>query len=120
MAAAFHDSDPGMKFSFNSEIGNNIFRSFKLFLQKSPVLVPGREPFNFPPFQNFESEHPVVYAAAGFVPGTIHPIFEPMVQQNIVLLSDNVTAQVCDGGESRQKWSQCRSYYTSAQCLGGW
>jgi hypothetical protein len=90
MAAAFHDSDPEMKFSINSEVGNNIFRSFKLFLQKSPVLVPGREPFNFPPFQNFESEHPVVYAAAGFVPGTIHPIFEPMVQQNIVLLSDNV------------------------------
>ena len=53
----------------NSEYGNQLFRQFKLFLEKSPILVAGPKGLNYPEFERFESEHPILYAAAGFAPG---------------------------------------------------
>ena len=83
MAPAFHDSPPEFKYTINSASGNQLFRQFKKLWDKSPMLVGGRDPPQFPPFEQFEAEHPLLYAAAGFAPGTIKPTFDKATQMNI-------------------------------------
>ena len=70
-----------------SDFGYDLLQKFKFFFSSSVVYVGGRNPLTYPTFGQLASEHPIVFYAASFTPGSDCPLFDADTIKKFALLA---------------------------------
>ena len=76
-ACAFRDCAHNEEHLLGGPLGYQCLQQFKEAFEAEPVVLSGREPTMFPPYEEFEVKHPRHYNMAFFAPGVNTPSFSP-------------------------------------------
>ena len=68
-ACAFHDADVFEQVKLSTHFGLEKLMEFSAVLNRTNSVIPGHSPTQFPGFESFEEQHPLLHASARFLPG---------------------------------------------------
>ena len=82
-ALAFPEADLDGQLQLSGQLGYDVLFKFKDYHEKIGELVPGNPVIEFPPFREFESKHPSLFAGAGYEAGS-NSCYLSLAEQNVV------------------------------------